>query len=233
MDITTNKSKKQYMLEEQEIDIGQSESQFKTSLFGVLFVLLKDQGISIYTSCLLAIIQCIHLAYFAFHDLVNFWYYSWDLLGGLDRFNVGIRRCDRCTWGYFRLLYLCVLHEERSLECLLGRALYFLGHYCFHLAYNGICQLCLFKKKSIIFVAYLDPQELFVDFHNNPVPSFQSLFRVDPWLHQKLHRNICPYIFQWSPMLDWWAYHPCLLRCHRISPVFITGSCRLSHLLWI
>jgi len=70
MDLKTNKSKKQYTFEDDQLDLNDKESELKVALFNVFYVLLKDQSISIYTSCLLAVIQFIHLIIFAFMDLV-------------------------------------------------------------------------------------------------------------------------------------------------------------------
>jgi hypothetical protein len=47
------------------------EQELKNTIFGVLFVLLKEQEISIYTTLILAIIQFIQLLIFPFHETIN------------------------------------------------------------------------------------------------------------------------------------------------------------------
>ena len=46
------------------------ESELKNTIFGVLFVLLKEQEVSIYGSFLIAFIQFIQLLIFPFHETV-------------------------------------------------------------------------------------------------------------------------------------------------------------------
>jgi len=72
-DQTTNKSKKQYVFEEDTNNLNNSESQIKTAIFNVLFTLLKEQGISIYTLCVLVAIQLLQTLSLAFYgDLVSY-----------------------------------------------------------------------------------------------------------------------------------------------------------------
>jgi len=47
------------------------EQELKNTIFGVLFVLLKEQEISIYTTLILALIQFIQLLIFPFHETVS------------------------------------------------------------------------------------------------------------------------------------------------------------------
>jgi len=47
------------------------EQELKNTIFGVLFVLLKEQEISIYTTLILALIQWIQLLIFPFHDTIK------------------------------------------------------------------------------------------------------------------------------------------------------------------
>src|SRR5690348_2163619 len=47
------------------------ESELKTTIFGVLFMLLKDEEMSIYTSIIIAVIQFLQILYFPFHPEIN------------------------------------------------------------------------------------------------------------------------------------------------------------------
>ena len=72
-DQTTNKSKKQYVFEEDTNNLNNNESQIKAAIFNVLFTVLKDQGISSYTCCVLVAIQLLQTLSFAFYsDLVSY-----------------------------------------------------------------------------------------------------------------------------------------------------------------
>jgi len=47
------------------------EIEVKNTIFGVLFVLLKEQEISVYTALILAVIQFLQLLIFPFHNTVK------------------------------------------------------------------------------------------------------------------------------------------------------------------
>jgi len=48
------------------------EIEVKNTIFGVLFVVLKEQEISVYTAVILAVIQFLQLLIFPFHKTVSF-----------------------------------------------------------------------------------------------------------------------------------------------------------------
>ena len=71
MDLKTNKSNSnKNNINNEKSAFERFESDLKNSIFGVLFILLKDEETSIYGSFLIGLIQVLQILLFPFHSEV-------------------------------------------------------------------------------------------------------------------------------------------------------------------
>ena len=71
MDLKTNHSNNNKTnIDSEKSAFERFESELKNSIFGVLFILLKDEEISIYGSFVIGLIQVLQMLLFPFHSEV-------------------------------------------------------------------------------------------------------------------------------------------------------------------
>ncbi len=78
MDKITNNNNR---IDSEQNTLQRLENDLKNTIFGVNFILLKGQEISIYTTFVLYIIQFLQIIVFAFHDtVIHFLFGIWFLI---------------------------------------------------------------------------------------------------------------------------------------------------------
>jgi len=108
MDLRANNDNNKNAIDSEMGTFEKFEAELKNNIFGILFVLLKEQETSIYTSFILAAIQFLQLMIFPFHDTIKDTWDSDDVTKVLhsifNYFNI-VSYLDDTNWDLYIIFF--------------------------------------------------------------------------------------------------------------------------------